>query len=516
MKWIFRQPALKKFLGRWTRGNELLFCHFFFYEQGEIIQKSREGLLRSILLQLLEAKPELAKVAFPQLFVGLPPPPVPLDWVSLKSALNKAVSHAGSKGWRLCMLIDGLDEYRKGELVDNCTQDDQDTISDDGDEGDAAWGDRPVLVRNHQDIVDLFLGWKGNPNLKLCVSSRELPVFENGFSGCPRLKLHELTRADMERYVSDKIGQDFLGPADREAIVSDIVKKSCGVFLWVSLVVDAISHHTTMGDFDKAKVRAWIDALPSELGGKQGLYAKMLQLVEPKSMAESFRLVQLVQASPYALDSSLASHALTFYEGGGPDIDRVLVAKIRVDEPPEEGNHAQERFRMKLKHLSGGLLECEAPLYRVKFIHLTAKEFLLRESTRERFYKDQLLDQDLTPTSPSWRVMFSRSKNERRFRFPSHRATDTGFGGSLGNNHTPSSGENAATLFMERSATPKRSTQAAGANTDTHTSNSSMSWIERWWQSPNWHRHAVMLRRILTGHTTCEGHVDYFSSRANS
>jgi hypothetical protein len=62
-------------------------------------------------------------------------------------------------GEKLCLFIDGLDEY-------------------DG---------------RYSDIIDLCHEFAALPNLKLCLSSRPLLIFENAFSGSPSLQLQDLT-----------------------------------------------------------------------------------------------------------------------------------------------------------------------------------------------------------------------------------------------------------------------------------------------------------------------------------
>lgn len=57
----------------------------------------------------------------------------------------------------------------------------------------------------YSDMVDTLCGWTtASPsNVKLCVSSREYPIFMTRFSPLQRLRLHMLTKYGIEAYVRD-------------------------------------------------------------------------------------------------------------------------------------------------------------------------------------------------------------------------------------------------------------------------------------------------------------------------
>lgn len=72
--------------------------------------------------------------------------------------------------------------------------------------------------------------------LKICVSSREYNVFENAFPTEKRIRLQDLTAIDMERYARSML-EDLEDEKQKSRLVSEIVSKSDGIFLWVALVV---------------------------------------------------------------------------------------------------------------------------------------------------------------------------------------------------------------------------------------------------------------------------------------
>lgn len=86
-----------------------------------------------------------------------------------------------------------------------------------------------------------------NPNLKIIVSSRPLPECVGGFTGAPKLRLQNLTRPDIHKFVHDQIGnhpyiQSILETNGNyvELILDEIIDRSSGVFLWVALACKSL------------------------------------------------------------------------------------------------------------------------------------------------------------------------------------------------------------------------------------------------------------------------------------
>lgn len=65
MKYIVRHPCTKASLSRWSDDHRLLMSSFFFWNSGSKEQRSQEGLLKSILFDILKQAPDLVSVAFP-------------------------------------------------------------------------------------------------------------------------------------------------------------------------------------------------------------------------------------------------------------------------------------------------------------------------------------------------------------------------------------------------------------------------------------------------------------------
>ena len=169
----------------------------------------------------------------------------------------------------LLLLIDGLDEYE---------------------------GNNHDLVRVVRSIIT------ENPvsNLKIYVSSRPETVFEDGFTVCPKLRLQDLTKKDIDIYVRDKLNEtrnmQLLLESDPTGIndlVAQITDKSSGVFLWVYLVVkslmDGLCNYDTIHQLQER-----VDECPSEL---EDLFGSMLSNLESRYHSQSSRLFQVFSAT---------------------------------------------------------------------------------------------------------------------------------------------------------------------------------------------------------------------------
>lgn len=129
------------------------------------------------------------------------------------------------------------------------------------------------------------------PTVKLLVSSRPWPIFERGLGQSPnQITLEEVNRQYILHYVCDRlqgasvdelsahVDWDALerqslkdgtstsssGNDPSESLVLDILAKADGVFLWVSLVLDALCERLASGE-DLISLKERVDDFPSEL-----------------------------------------------------------------------------------------------------------------------------------------------------------------------------------------------------------------------------------------------------------
>jgi hypothetical protein len=68
MKFLVDHPRTREELDHWAADRQLVFAHFFFWQSGEKLQRSLEGLYRSILFATLKQCPDLIQEVFPEAY----------------------------------------------------------------------------------------------------------------------------------------------------------------------------------------------------------------------------------------------------------------------------------------------------------------------------------------------------------------------------------------------------------------------------------------------------------------
>lgn len=404
MKNLFGNPTFRNLVEEWAKPASVTFVGFFFFDRGKsMLQKSREGLVRSLLHQMLDKNRQLIRDLFPSRLKQwtLRDPRqtryrFDWTWVELSTAFEAMMRDSDSHT-KFCIFADGLDEYSI----------DVEARYEVDEEEDLAAERSERRTAGHVEIAKLFLNVAKSKNMKLCVSSRPLLRFESAFKGFPQLKLQDLTEADISLYVNGRLAQDprmleltSRDPLNGKELITTIVYRASGVFLWVKLVVDrlleGLEDHDTLPE-----LRRTVDSLPKELGGRKGLYMRMLEDMKPAfriQAAKFFRIVQMTCAplSPLSLSFSEFESAAT-------------IATI----PVQQLTHSEAKFQSqwmegRLKSRCAGLLESQIllsgrgktiskmptmkerkgkggteqfiePQLMVQFLHQTAKEFLDQE-----------------------------------------------------------------------------------------------------------------------------------------
>lgn len=280
MRYVLENEQLHTHLNIWRGSFLLATAKFYFWATGSKIQKSQIGLFRSILHQILYHSPSLIRDAFPDLLARLPNQPAKdvldcrhrVSWKSwtlreLKDAIQHLLERTSSTV-KYCFVIDGLDEF-DGDFIE--------------------------LTSFFKDISKLI-------NVKLCLSSRPLLIFDQQLGQYPKLRLQDLTVEDITRFVRDKLIEH---PRFREIsiaeelgalqLIDEIVQRSLGVFLWVNLVVKSIVQGLTNHDGIE-DLRRRLRELPPEL---DELYSLMLSSISPDFYeVQGAKLLQLVYQSP--------------------------------------------------------------------------------------------------------------------------------------------------------------------------------------------------------------------------
>lgn len=117
------------------------------------------------------------------------------------------------------------------------------------------------------------------------------------FAGYPNLRLQDLTYNDIRKYTVEKVHtqrrwRELLeeeGPQSAQ-LITDIVEKAQGVFLWVVLVVMSLLEE--LRNYDRiTDLRQRLDVLPPDL---ENLYKHMLNKLQRLYFRQASELLQLV------------------------------------------------------------------------------------------------------------------------------------------------------------------------------------------------------------------------------
>ncbi|KAI8302240.1 hypothetical protein K4K59_000578 [Colletotrichum sp. SAR11_240] len=113
MKFVAGEARTRGLLSKWAKANRLVIASHYFWSAGTELQKSEHGLLRNLLYDIFRQCPDLILPICGKRRAG--PDEVSeqeyLPWTlpELYDALGKVAAY--DKGFRLCLFIDGLDEY---------------------------------------------------------------------------------------------------------------------------------------------------------------------------------------------------------------------------------------------------------------------------------------------------------------------------------------------------------------------------------------------------------------------
>jgi len=390
MKYIFNHPQTHEELRHWAGSSACATAGFFFWNSGSEEQRSQRGLLRTLLFEMLKSHREFIPSIFPSVWsrwstkvrtamtIGTVPSKASLlsheqkTWTlsQLKSAFQSLLRNFQTKNIKVCIFIDGLDEYG----------------------GDC------------DEIVEYFLALSQEPGIKMCLSSRPLVVFEEAFADVPGLKLQNLTYQDISQYVEDKLGNHrhmarlaLKNPDQARRLVSEIVTKANGVFLWVKLVVKSL----LQGLRDQNRItdlQRRLRHLPADL---EALYDHMLQKTDPFYLEQASQIFQIVLVA----QKESTSHQITLLQLSWADEEDKSSAIGALFQPLTEQEKAERCKLMdsRLKSVCSGLLESYdskysyiAPDARVIFLHRTVSDFFKKQDIWDKITK-QTQGTDFSP-----------------------------------------------------------------------------------------------------------------------
>lgn len=174
MKYLQNDRRTMACLQEWAGSTDIVVASFYFWYAGTPLQQSQDGLLRSVLFDIFSERPYLIPTIFPDIcrsiISGKLPGNIEFSRIELQSAFANLIRTIPSD-LRVFLFIDGVDEYT-GDI---------------------------------NEICDLLSEAAQEPSIKALISSRPIPACVHRFETFPRLRLQDLTRNDIQLYVSDHL-----------------------------------------------------------------------------------------------------------------------------------------------------------------------------------------------------------------------------------------------------------------------------------------------------------------------
>ncbi|KAJ0269171.1 hypothetical protein COL940_012708 [Colletotrichum noveboracense] len=242
---------------------------------------------------------------------------------------------------RMCLFIDGLDEYDS----------------------------------NHAELCQVLLDMAKSPHVKICLSSRRWPVFERSFGqrGQESLDIHELTRDDIRKFVNDQLQTDPQWTAEtsegvtlaKADLVNRIVTRADGVFLWAFFVTRSLREGLANGEKIEDLARRF-SQLPSDL---DQLFQHMLDSVDPTNHST---MAGILQSAVHALEPL---HIDLYHQ-----LEKELQGHHSVSQNSEQLGSVQsvalrrEQTVRSINQKIKGLLKLGYD--RFEFLHRTVKDFV--------------------------------------------------------------------------------------------------------------------------------------------
>jgi len=423
MKHIYDSRHTAKYLQEWGHkrlSSQYCIATFFFWNSGTDMQKSQQGLLRSLLFQVLGHNPNLIPLVLPaqwaEHYNKLPTPEHQIKtkiWSlrELHEAFERLIEQQQYQ-ISLCFFVDGLDEFS---------------------------GDTEQLCMFFKGLE------KRSEMAKFCLSSRPWVAFQENLGHGPKLRLQDLTFRDIEIYVRDKLqgSQAFMKLADRdpqllESLKVEILEKAQGVFLWVKVVIEQLLRGANNRD-SIAQLWTRLRSFPGEL---YPLYNTILTQIEPVYLEWASKTFQIMrrtrqlgldpfQKTPVATTLKLPDFLEP--QQAPPSVSALpltvvfLLAALCDDAELEDIQEMSkeelemmcEDTRIHLTARCAGLLEVSVPKgsatisqgSTIVYMHRTARDFLEQESQWSRiiaYTKQSRFSSDLAMLRASVTMLMSK------------------------------------------------------------------------------------------------------------
>lgn len=388
MKTIVNSSSVKMLLERWKPRVEMI-SHFF-WKIGSKPQNSVKGLLCTLSYQILLRHKDLL-ISIPNFQDLVLSKSSYHDW-SLGEAKSLLLHLLNSSDKSFCIFVDGLDEVNDEE--------------------------------GSEAILSIVSKMAEQQHVKVCVSSRPEHQLQLGFASlrAPNIKMEWFTACDMQLYAEKELeplkSSGLFQDTDFIQIVSMLIRKADGVFLWLCLAIRSVKDGAKNRD-SPSELFSRLEQLPGQL---EDLYTDMWSRLNHnmsvyRDMAASiFLCVIEAPATPsisYDDGSVLVSGLLPTVVATGFAVDRDFArefAQSATDPVALDPLPLCKRMEKMIKIRSAGLLEVgkiKVPsgkdvkgdwdsenvrwtakfVKQVRFIHRTAYDFFVSTETGKAILK---------------------------------------------------------------------------------------------------------------------------------
>lgn len=303
---------------------------FFFNARGEHLERSTQGMYRSLLFQLLEHVPELQVILDHLKLPAINENSVP-SWTveTLQDLFRGAVELLGSR--HLICFIDALDECDEDEVRE--------------------------MVVFFEELAELAVS--SSIRFDICFSSRHYPHITTEKSISLVLEEQEGHEHDIATYIRSelKAGRS----KSIEHIKTEILERASGIFLWVVLVVRILKKDCDHGHVQTLRKR--LDELPN---GLDELFRDIL-------MRDTQNMEELILCLRWVLFAKRPLKREELYFAVLSGIDPTSTATWDPEEVTE-----QDMNKFILSSSKGLADVTKTKVRTVQFIHESVRDYLLK------------------------------------------------------------------------------------------------------------------------------------------
>ncbi|KAE8136587.1 hypothetical protein BDV38DRAFT_283799 [Aspergillus pseudotamarii] len=317
------------YLAACTRETSSIVAGYFASRIGDLLEKSTQGLIRTVLLQILPKHRVMLADLVHIYETRRAQQGTSWQWTTEELLGFMEVHLIKTGGTTFYIFVDGLDE---------CAED-----------------DARDLVSYFRKLTLSAAASGGNVNV--CLSSRYYPNI--AASLCPEIMVESENEADIRHYVNAWLFKDReFDPVTKKSFATDIIRSASGIFLWASLVVAQLNE-----DWDKGRseqtMRDRVRQCPGKINEK---YAKLFEEVLDEDVDETYRFWRCMIFAARPLNLAEFRHLFTFSVQSPP--------KSLAEWAASEGQAVTDDNRLirYINTLSRGLVEVRlkpAPLRRV-------------------------------------------------------------------------------------------------------------------------------------------------------